>query len=206
MRLAAVLSVVACVATAASCAKKQVDQANKPDPAFHDTLIARLARDQAVRDTFVAELKAAGELSTKTVLSMRAVDSANTAWLKPLMMSTGFPTKAQVGVDGVEAAFLLIQHADADPLFQATMLPQLEVAYKRGEVTGESLAMLTDRVYKAQGRPQRYGTQTTGKDGHPVVDPIEDSAHVDARRRDMGMMPLSEYMQKLDSVFARTPK
>jgi hypothetical protein len=122
------------------------------------------------------------------------------------MMTKGFPTKAQVGDDGVEAAFLLVQHADGDPLFQATMLPQLEVSLKRGELKGESLAMLTDRVYKGQGRPQRYGTQTTVKRGRPIVDPIEDSAHVDDRRREMGMMPLDEYMRKLDSMLTHTTR
>ncbi|HEX5004243.1 MAG TPA: DUF6624 domain-containing protein, partial [Gemmatimonadales bacterium] len=105
--------------------------------------------------------------------------------------------------DGVAAAALLVQHADADPAFQATVLPMLEAAFRAGTVTGQELAMLTDRVAKAQGRPQRYGTQTTVIDGRVIFDPIEDSGQVDARRAAMGLPPLAEYKRVLDSAYAR---
>ncbi len=63
--------------------------------------------------------------------------------------------------------------------------------------------MLTDRVAKAQRRPQVYGTQTTGRAGKMVFDPIEDSLHVDQRRANMGLPSLAEYKRVLDSVFSK---
>jgi hypothetical protein len=96
--------------------------------------------------------------------------------------------------------FLLVQHADRDPAFQAEMLPHLAEAYRRGEIPGQSLALLTDRVAKAQGRPQVYGTQTTFRGREPIVDPIADSANVDARRAELGLPPLAVYMRFLDSM------
>jgi uncharacterized protein DUF6624 len=190
------------LAAALSCSSRPPAPAYT-DPALRDQLLARVARDQAVRDTFAMQLRATGTLAPALFASMQAVDSVNLAWLRPQLRTAGFPTRAQAGRDGVQAMALLIQHADADPAFQAEVLPQLEVAFRAGDVTGQEVAMLTDRVAKAQGRPQRYGTQTTIVDGRPVVDPIEDSAGVDARRAAMGLPSLAEYSRLLDSVYAR---
>jgi hypothetical protein len=82
------------------------------------------------------------------------------------------------------------------------MLPKLEAAYRAGEVDGQSVALLTDRVAKAQGRPQIYGSQTTMHGREPVIDPIADSAGVDARRAKLGLPPLAVYKHMLDSVLA----
>lgn len=169
-------------------------------------LLARLARDQAVRDTFMAQLSTTGTLTEQLVASMTAVDSANLAWLKPLLLAWGWPTRAAIDSDGVQAVFLMVQHADRDPAFQAAMLPKMEEAYKAGDVDGQSLALLTDRVAKAQGRPQIYGTQTTGKGRILVIDPIEDSAGVDARRAGLGLPPLAVYKHLLDSMFNNAGK
>jgi Family of unknown function (DUF6624) len=173
------------------------------DPTFRQELLTRVARDQALRDTFVAQLRTGGTLTLELIASMRAVDSANLAWLKPHIRQSGFPTRGQVGEEGVQAAALLIQHADADPGFQAEVLPLLEAALQAGDVTGQEVALLTDRVAKAQGRPQRYGTQSTIKDGQVIFDPIEDSAGVDARRAAMGLPCLAEYKAVLDSVYGQ---
>ena len=173
------------------------------DQALQAELLSRVARDQAVRDTFAEQLRATGTITPAIAASMRQVDSANLAWLKPHLRKHGFPTQSQVGKEGVQAAALLIQHADADPAFQAEVLPQLEGAFRAGDVTGQEVAMLTDRVAKAQGRPQRYGTQTTIANGKVIFDPIEDSAGVDARRAAMGLPSLAAYKAVLDSVYGR---
>lgn len=186
-----------------ACSSKPATQAAVSNPTLRQELLTRLERDQAIRDTFTAQLRATGTLSPALLAAMKSVDSINLAWLKPQIKQAGFPTRAQVGPDGVKAATLLIQHADADPAFQAESLPFLEAAYKSGDVTGQEVALLTDRVAKAQGRPQRYGTQATMRDGRTIIDAIEDSAGVDARRAAMGLPPLTEYKRVLDSVYGR---
>lgn len=170
---------------------------------LRDSLLQRMAVDQAIRDTFAAQLRSTGTITPAVGKHMQAVDSANTAWLKPLIQRFGWPPVAAVGRDGVQAAFLLVQHADHDPAFQAQALPLLDTAYVQGNIDGQSLAMLTDRVAKAQGRPQRYGTQATIRDGKVTIDPIEDSARVDTRRARMGLPPLAAYKRILDSAYAR---
>lgn len=176
------------------------------DSAYREELFTRLKTDQAVRDTFAQDMRTLGWPTPATAERMASVDSGNTAWLKQKILTQGFPTPEQVGPDGVNAAFLLVQHADADLEFQERVLPMIEAAYRRGTVDGQNLGLLTDRVLKARGQKQRYGTQTTMKAGRLVIDPIEDSANVDDRRAMLGLPPLKAYKKLLDSLYAPVTK
>ncbi|MCP4246955.1 MAG: hypothetical protein GY778_07885, partial [bacterium] len=60
-----------------------------------------------------------------------------------------------------------------------------------------ALAYLTDRVLVQEGKPQRYGTQFFAKDGVFKLNPIEDEAYVDARRKEVGLGPLAEYVKQV---------
>ena len=112
-------------------------------------------------------------------------------------------TATRVGRDGMEAAFLLVQHADSS--VQEQMLPTIQRSYVAGEVSGQDFALLSDRVATWFGRAQKYGTQADIKAGRVVFFAIEDSVSVDARRAKMGLMPLREYAAILDSMYAGKP-
>jgi hypothetical protein len=191
---------LALIAFLCGCSGEAARQEAAADSLFRVELLSRVAIDQAGRDTLVQAMQR-GPLPESLVRRLQGIDSANTAWLASHIHAKGFPTRARIGRDGVNAALLLIQHADASPAFQAEMLPFVEKAHQAGEVEGQEFAMLTDRVLKAQGRPQRYGTQMTMRDGVVYIDPIEDSTGVDERRTALGLMPLARYKQVLDSVY-----
>lgn len=57
--------------------------------------------------------------------------------------------------------------------------------------------MLVDRVLVQGGKPQRYGTQFRVEDGRLVMDPIEDEAGLEDRRRKMRLPPMDEYRRLL---------
>ena len=59
-----------------------------------------------------------------------------------------------VGEETLQAAWLLVQHADSDPAFQGYCLDLLTVAAEEGEASDQAVAYLTDGVYLAEGRPQ----------------------------------------------------
>ncbi|UXB25617.1 hypothetical protein K7567_07625 [Stenotrophomonas maltophilia] len=103
--------------------------------------------DQAVRDL---PLTTEGE---ERVLS--AVDAVHTARLKAIVAAHGWPTVAQVGQDGADAAWLLAQHADKDPAFQRSVAEAMETLVATGQVKASNYAYLWDRTHD----PQRYGTQ-----------------------------------------------
>jgi hypothetical protein len=160
-------------------------------PALQKELIAMAARDTKARTPFQAE----GEHHSDALLKpVQEVDRINLARVKAIVKSQGFPTEAQVGPEGIDAAMLLIQHSDADPDFQQSVLASLQPRAGK-DISGDTFAMLEDRVSVRQGRPQRYGSQLGFKDGHLVPErPIGDLKEVDKRRESVGLMPLQSYI------------
>jgi hypothetical protein len=129
------------------------------------------------------------------------IDAANLQRLKHIVTQDGFPTRSMVGDDGVDAAWLLTQHADSDPAFQAQILEILAARVRHHAFDSAEFAMLTDRVLTHQGKPQRYGTQF-GNDGSGwKPGRMEDPAHVDRRRASVGLGPLAEYSCVIQAVY-----
>jgi hypothetical protein len=162
------------------------------DPALRAELDARFTRDQDARHQWIAD-----HANRRLTRAVNEIDAENLAWLHKLVRVHGFPTAAQVGERGVQDGWLLAQHADTDPPFQAELLPALQQRYVAGELSGISLSRFADRVAKAYHQPQRYATQFTTEawaTSHFGL-PDEDSVRaVDAHRRDLGIMPLADYV------------
>jgi len=116
--------------------------------------------------------------------------------LKRILDEYGWPTISMVGEDGADAAWLIAQHADREPVFQKRVLEMMYPLLSVDEVTPETYAYLYDRIHV----PQRYGTQG---ECHGVGDwrprEIENLQGVDKRRHEMGMSTLQEY---IDTVSA----
>jgi hypothetical protein len=169
-------------------------------------LLQRVAADQAVRDTMMRGMRAgAGAQDTALTRRVDRLDSVNTAWLVRQQPAKGWFTRAQVGADGVAAAFLLLQHA-ADTAWQARALPVIQTAVAQGDVSGQEFALFADRIAMRRGLPQQYGTQVDVRDGRVVFYLIADSSTVDARRAQVGLMPLREYARLLDSMYVGAQK
>jgi hypothetical protein len=141
----------------------------------------------------------------KVVARMIEVDADNTKWLKSVVEEHGWPGNSLVGADGAKSAWLLVQHADADPKFQRRCL-DLMTALPKGEVLPSNLAYLTDRVLLAEGKKQLYGTQFISVDGQWQPRPIEDEANVDKRRAEAGLPPLAEYAKEMQQQYGGSPK
>ena len=166
------------------------------NPKLRSELLAMAKQDQDLREKWINAPK-----NPKIDAEVKAVDTKNTARMKQIVTQYGWPSQNLVGKDGADAAWLLVQHADADPAFQAHCLPLMQEAAEHGEASKESLALLTDRVLLAQGKKQVYGSQFTWKTGKVEPLPLEDPAHVDERRKSMGMMPLAEYKEMLIKAY-----
>jgi hypothetical protein len=161
------------------------------DPRLRAELDERFATDQKAR---IAWLESRRSRSTGRAVAL--TDADNVQWLAALVRTHGFPTAAQVGERGVRDAWLLLQHADRAPDFQA-LLPVLERRYADGDLGASDLARFTDRVLKAQGKPQRYGTQFTPEEwdtGHFGLPDEQSVREIDAHRRELGVMPLADYV------------
>jgi hypothetical protein len=119
-------------------------------------------------------------------------DAENAAWLKSTLQTlTWFDIKTY-GKDADAAAWLIAQHADADPDLQGLALERMGRLALVRQSNPANFAFLWDRVALAQGRPQRYGTQMRciGKLWSPVT-PIEEVAQLDTRRSWVGLGPFA---------------
>ena len=164
-------------------------------------LLQRVEQDQAIRNELIK--KGADHPDRSILARMKAIDASNTKWMRIIVRKYGWPSPTLVGRDGTEAAFLLVQHADL--AFQKQMLPFVTKAYRQGDLSGQSYALLLDRVLVGEGKPQVYGTQAKRFEewvgGQPVLEPIEDEANVDKRRAEVGLSPLSEYRELLKRIY-----
>lgn len=120
--------------------------------------------------------------------------------LKEVLTAYGWPSRALIGQDGLEALADVVMNADHEPRFQRECLNMMQAAWTRGEGDGPRLAALTDWVRVAEGLPQIYGTQADFIDGKLQFHPIEATAQVDARRASMGLVPLREYKRQLEEA------
>ena len=194
------------LAVLAGSAGAQEPSAAPREPALREELLRMHREDQAVRNRAIEVGFATGSAPDSLMRRWMAVDSANLLRVKAIVARHGWPTTEMVGRDGVGAMFTLVQHADREPAFQQAMLPHVLAAWRRGDgIQGQDVALLTDRVLSGQGLPQRYGSQTELVDGRVVVKPMEDPENVDARRREMGLPPMAEYLELLARMYRAQP-
>ena len=125
-------------------------------------------------------------------------DTRHAARLKEILKEHGWPTKSMVGEEGALAAFLLAQHADADPKFQRDCLQRMQAA-PEGEVSKNNIAYLTDRVLVNEGKKQLYGTQFHIVDGKLAPRPIQDERNLDRRRAEAGMITMDAYRKHMSA-------
>ncbi len=182
-------------------AKIAADEQTLAQPALHKEILALVAEDQAARNAWIA---AGGGPADHPEIAKRVetIDTKSTARMKEIVKQYGWPGKSLVGEDGANGAWLLVQHADRDPEFQKQCLPLIEAATKTGEVPPQQYAYLYDRVATADDKPQRYGTQF--RNGEPF--PIEDEAHVDERRKAVGLGTMAEYRDQMRQMYGSAIK
>ena len=155
------------------------------DERLRAELLRRVDKDQVARKALDPD-------------GMREADAENLPWLKAVIAEHGWPGSALVGTDGAHAAWLLAQHADADPAFQRQCLDLLTAAVEGSEARMRELTYLTDRVLLAEGQPQVYGTQVTRQGGAWVPRNLRDADGVDERRAAANLGPLTEYLRRFD--------
>jgi len=132
------------------------------------------------------------------------VDRENLARLEKILAEHGWPGRSLVGIQAAGGAWTVLQHADLAA--QKKYMPLMRKAADAGELEWALLATTIDRIAVREGKPQTYGTQFHEVGGELVPEPIEDEAHVDERRKRVGLGPLAEYTAMLKQVYARPPK
>jgi hypothetical protein len=211
---------ILCVFVFTARAAEKSGPSDVQDPDLRTELLRRTKVDQDVRIAITNWLGKQGakdaldkdhrtakqnEEFEKLAAAAHKADSENTAWLKQVVENRGWPTRALVGNDGASAAWLLVQHADADRKFQRKCL-DLMVKLPKAEVSQTDIAYLTDRVLLAEGKKQVYGTQFDTVNGKLQPRPLDDEANVDKLRSAVGLPSLAEYAKEIEKVYGGKSK
>jgi hypothetical protein len=198
LRALLLLAALACPAYAARAQdedpeiKRLFRWAERPGPVENEELRREILRmvkeDQAVR-AFQAEGRNPTEAELK---AMRERDAADTKRLSEILDRHGFPGVKMVGVGGARAFITMLVHSPSLELMKRA-LPHVERAARRKEIPPDDFAMLVDDVRGNEGKLQLYGTNFRFDGGKLAIQPTQDPARLDERRRKIGLPPIREY-------------
>lgn len=189
-----------------------IDQGN-----YAEQLRTRPLGEQTLRFAWVESQRHEGQTAAYSSLErivyegilLRALDDrdqGNTAWLSTKVAHEGWPTRSKVGDAASSAAWLLVQHADANPAFQLTALRLMAPLASEDEIDPRNFAMLTDRVELKLSGQQRYGTQWTCNRGNRVPLPLANTdAVTDALRAKAKLGSLKQNAAQIDTLYGPCP-
>lgn len=147
--------------------------------------------DQSIRGAHPA-------MTPDEMARQEAIDKANMKRLAAIIARYGWPGMRFAGAEYANGAFMVLQHADRAS--QHTYLPLVRTAAARGDLPAPEVAMLEDRVLMGDGKPQLYGTQFVSTKPLKMYK-VSDEAHLDQRRRDVGLPPMDEYLKLMRQFY-----
>ena len=172
--------------------KVNVKLANKMDSLFKE--------DQEYRLKVVKLIKEGA--SKESLDSIKAIikekDHSNLTFVIQLIDKYGWLTPQDIGTQGVQTLFLIIQHADLRT--QKKYYPLILKAEKEGNILSSNVAILEDRMAVREGKPQTYGSQGyyDASQKKTFVYPLVDSKNLDRLRKSRGLEPMKDYIKDWD--------
>lgn len=124
------------------------------------------------------------------------LDSINIFAIDELVKNRGLPTYKSVGKDGIDAFFIIVLHSNLK--HQVKYIKHIKKLSKKGSLSKQNLALLTDRILVKQGKKQIYGTQLyfDEQEMKNKLYPIRSPKNVDKRRTNAGFNEtISEYLK-----------
>ena len=126
---------------------------------------------------------------------VREWDAMNLSIVEGIISKHGWLGPRQVGLRGISALFLPIQHADLKT--QEKYLPLIKQAVLDKKIIPSDYVMLADRIAIRNKRPQVYGTQINAAGGNHEVMPLVNPDSVDAWRKSINMAQTMEQYVKI---------
>lgn len=124
------------------------------------------------------------------------VNHENLEIVVSLLENCGMPTLEEVSREQLGAIWLVLQHS-VHPKYTEKYFPYIEKATNDGDLKKEQYALMKDRILMNQGKPQIYGSQMKRGKLYKLAEPEK----VNARRREMNMEPLEEYLKNFNIPF-----
>ena len=164
----------------------------RPGPVQNEELrreiFQMLKEDQAVR-AFQFEGRGPTEAEARAAIER---DAATTKRLSEILDRHGFPGVKMVGLNATRYFITMLVHSPSLELMRRA-LPHVERAARREEIPPDDFVMLADDVLVNEGKLQLYGTNFSFVGDRIAIQPTQDPARLDERRRRLGLPPIAEY-------------
>jgi hypothetical protein len=180
------------------------DWSRASDPAVRE-LLHRTLSDQAIRASLSAYQGEKIYLMARATPALGAYDEYvfnllctsdedNLNWLQDQVARNGWFDIRRYGAAADQAAWLMVQHADGAPAYQAYIAAVLEVKARAGETDPKNYAFLSDRVAVRAGQPQTYATQMECVNGEWQKPDVAEPESLDSRRAAIGLPPYEKQL------------
>lgn len=184
--------------------KKAETQKTEAKVEFNQELVEELARIAEI-DQIAAYIPQGKykELSQEQWNSFKdSVFTTHQKRLDEIFKKYGYPGYDLVGKEGSGNFWLMVQHSDHNPEFQKKVLEKMKVEVDKGNAEPSKYGLLVDRVNLNTGKAQIYGTQVTYNTEICQAYPINlaDSAHVNERRKSIGLPSIEEYLNQMTQM------
>ena len=183
---------------------RKYEAKNKPIPnePFARELFRMIIKDQGFMYAGNIErnkyIKNGGYFSTPSIFPILAMEEKNhmenEKRLLELLDKYGWPSASEVTEYAAAGASLIINHTSYE--LRSKYFPMLEESFEKGEAQPLRYAKMRDRLLVEEGKKQLYGTQWKFEKSERVPQPIEAPEHVDKRRAEIGLGPLSTYLKQ----------
>ena len=122
--------------------------------------------------------------------------AGNFAEMERLILKNGWPTYTTVGKLAADGPLLVINHHEKEEI-RIKYLPKIKEACLKGEGSCVEYAKIQDRILVNTGKLQLFGMQFTYNDKRNLIPfPIKDVEYVDQRRKEIGLVPLKQYLKR----------
>lgn len=174
-------------------AKEKLFEATLQLPELRKRVNTMTLQDQQLR---YKRVQAKNKEERKVInAAIAKTDADNLLAAKEIIAQYGWPAISQIGKDGQNNLWLVVQHADMDVAFQRKALAAMKKLLGTKELNTENYAFLYDRVQCNLNYKQLYGTQVswTSNGEASGFRSIADEHKVDDRRKKIGLLPLHIY-------------
>lgn len=145
--------------------------------------------------------------SSKTFVNVAVqINQFHSEVLKNIMFREGWITISKYGKEAEKHTWMLVQHADHDPLFQASCLFLIENLANPKDSNPLHYAYLYDRVavkFQHTGMKQKFGTQLYIANNKLELYPYQGTlSEMDTRRKSIGLEPVEQYMNTAKKLYS----
>lgn len=127
---------------------------------------------------------------------IKEIFNENYKVVKDYFKNYGFPGIKQNNKFTSFAFWIIVQHCDHDVSFQKSVLKEMKRKIKTKDINFENYAYLYDRVKKAEGKKQLYGTQVfRDSSGNYKIYDTDDLKNLNKRRLSIGLETTEKYLE-----------